>query len=96
MTVASGQTFPVNVGIDILDLGSRGNAFPDRIEDGALPKDRADGGPVLRHLGLRLREPRVPDGHSQGIVLRSGELVPEAAARRRGSAGRLLAAQEVP
>jgi len=38
ITVASGQTYPVNVGIDILDLGSRGNAFPDRIADGTLPK----------------------------------------------------------
>ena len=61
MTVTSGQTFPVNIGIDILDLGPRYNSWPDRIADGALPKNRAHGGPVLRHEGLRLREPRVPD-----------------------------------
>jgi outer membrane receptor protein involved in Fe transport len=38
VTLASGQTFPVSVGIDVLDLGSRGNSFPDRIADGTLPK----------------------------------------------------------
>ena len=40
-TLTSGQTFPVNIGIDILDLGARQNAWPDRIADGALPKINA-------------------------------------------------------
>jgi hypothetical protein len=39
-TLTSGQTFPVNVGFDILDLGFRGMqaTWPDRVRDGALPK----------------------------------------------------------
>jgi hypothetical protein len=38
--LTSGQTFPVNVGVDILDIGTFANAnvFPDRLRDGALPK----------------------------------------------------------
>src|SRR5262249_3662412 len=37
-TLTSGQTFPVNVGVDLPDLGTRSNIWPDRVADGALPK----------------------------------------------------------
>src|SRR5262245_39907338 len=37
-TLTSGQTYPVNVGVDVLDLGTRSNIWPDRVADGALPK----------------------------------------------------------
>jgi hypothetical protein len=39
-TATSGQTFPVSLGVDILDLGpfANANAFPDRVRDGALAK----------------------------------------------------------
>ena len=93
-TLTSGKTYPVNVGVDLLDLGARSNIWPDRVRDGSLPKDERTVDRFFDTSAFACSAPLCPTQVAD-VELRSGQYLPPAVARRRCAAGRLFFAQAI-